>query len=191
MKTKVLQVCCVQLLCLIVGSFAYAESGAEEILEEKSTRAVLYLAEIHRDPAGKVNVLVAWIPDDIADKCIGQPLRYCLNLDNCTNYPDAQECSKDLTSCKPIIRPECEQFGFKLGAVRNNRSGRIPHRVLEHMPYDQAEAFLPFLKSWGFSLDFEGMRQVDKLDKRYSVPAEVYWQLWTNGENFRIVKLLD
>lgn len=170
---------------------AGAKPGAEQVLARKTAEATLYVTEVHRQPDGRTDVSLVWIPADILPRCLGKPAADCRKIDNCTLFPTAQKCTPDLSHCDKIVRPECAPLGFSLADEERRRNPEhIPHRVLVHMPYKQAQEFAALLSRRGVPLDFQGKREF-AIEPKYELKAEVQWELWSNGENFSVLRLLS
>jgi hypothetical protein len=58
------------------------------------------------------------------------------------------------------------------------------------MPYHLAKDWAARLQAWGVGLEAAGQKSLPRLDRRWSVQAQVRWEQWTNGEGFKTIKLL-
>ncbi len=142
-------------------------------LEEKELTATLYVISISSESSKLKGIEFIWIPESMEGQCIGKSYKFC---------KDVARDPKNRLLDKIFKRPP----GRVLTAwVSEGDSHIFPEnkQILEDL------SKIYFIRELMNGLN--GERHLDLIEKDRKIKAVVHWELWPNGANFRVLRVIS
>jgi hypothetical protein len=158
-----------------------AKPGAESLVKTRTVTARLYISAVGYSAADLTGVELVWVPESVEAACKDRSLKECESLD----YERRVIRSAGAENVPIGLKPP---------------TGEIPSRVLKSWvtirdPWPESKDVLETLRNI-LSRPPELKNKIGSLEYRYptlqadrSVKGQLKWELWSNGENFRIQKV--
>ena len=138
-------------------------------LEERELTTTLYVISLGSEDSKLKGVEFLWIPDSIEARCV----------------------NKSYESCRELNR-----------SIKNKLFKRYPTRILTSWvaegdihAFPENKQILEELSKIDFIKELiketNGERHFDFIEKVRKIKARVHWELWPNGENFRVIKVIS
>lgn len=147
---------------LLLSAPLMAEPGEEALLDSKTLTARLYVVAVAFDGSELSGVELAWLPASVEERCRGLSLNDCRKLEPAPGSVPTRVLTAWVTKQDPA--PQSKPALAVLAKRLPRRPEGEKSRTLEvHHP---------------------------TLEQERSVKGRVAWERWTNGENFRLRKVL-
>jgi hypothetical protein len=152
-------------LFVLASSAAFksaAEPGAEVILDSKTCQVRLYVTAVSANGASVDGAELAWLPRSSESDCAGQSIAHCRDLDP---KPGAAKQPPHRTLTRWVT-------------AREGAPAALLAAINDALRPDDRRA----LKAGAAQTSF------DSIDIHRSIVADVRWTLWSNGENFDVLR---
>jgi len=174
MFRKILYVICAAVaLCFLFRNLSATPVGKSvQLLRERELSVELYVVTVHSIFTELRGAELVWVPDYAAKQCLGKSYQECQRLSSEEGLKGKRALKKE---CPTQILSTWVSLG-DIGVFPENK------KILERL------SRVPFIRK--AIEQHEGQYSLGEISADKKIRAIVRWQLWQNGEHFRVIKVL-